>query len=491
MPHSLEQLQFDNSFARLPEEFYARLSPTPFEQPTYLVSFNPAVAQLLDLDPTEAQRPEMLAYLTGAKAWPGSAPLAMLYAGHQFGHYVPQLGDGRAILLGEIRNQRNERWDLQIKGSGLTPFSRQGDGRAVLRSCIREYLCSEAMHALGIPTTRALCILGSDEDVYREQIETGAALLRVAPSHIRFGSFEVFFYRDQHEQIRILADYVIEQFYPQLRNEPDQYVGLLTAVVQRTARLMAQWQAVGFAHGVMNTDNMSILGITLDYGPFGFIETFDPGFICNHSDHSGRYAFEQQPSIGFWNLTALAQSLTPLIGVAAAKQCLQPYEEVFYTHYYDLMRQKLGLTTTGAHSNDLVLRWLALLQQDARDYSIAFRSLSQFSTTDDSANTLLRDMFISRHEFDRWAKDYKHQLQQENSNDQLRRQQMDSINPKFILRNYLAQIAIDKATKEKDFTEIDKLLAILQRPFDEQPKFDSYAAEPPDWAKQITVSCSS
>ena len=491
MLHTLEQVRFDNSFARLPEEFYSRLSPTPFEQSTHLVSFNMEVAQLLGLDPTEAQRPELLAYLTGKTPWPGTAPLAMLYAGHQFGHYVPQLGDGRAILLGEILNQNHERWDLQIKGSGLTPYSRQGDGRAVLRSCIREYLCSEAMHALGIPSTRALCIVGSDDEVYREQIESGAALLRVAPSHVRFGSFEVFFYRDQPEQLRILADYVIQHHYPHLQDTTEKYRELLREVVQRTARLMAQWQVVGFAHGVMNTDNMSILGITLDYGPYGFVEAFDPGFICNHSDHSGRYAFDQQPSIGLWNLTALAQALTPLISIDAAKEYLQEYENIFYSHYYDLMRQKLGLKTNSQQTIELIHQWLALLQQDARDYSIAFRQLSRFCTTDTTANMPLRDMFISRLEFDRWAENYQQQLQQENSNDLERRQSMDRVNPKYILRNYLAQYAIAKATQHKDYSEIEKLLTILKRPFDEQPDNETYAAEPPDWAKTISVSCSS
>src|SRR5678815_1998486 len=299
----LETLSFDNTYAQLPESFYARVNPTPFASPPYLVSFNPAAAELIDLDSDQAKRPEFAGLFGGSMLAPGMEPLAMLYSGHQFGVYVPQLGDGRAILLGEVKNDRDERWDLHLKGAGMTPFSRDGDGRAVLRSTIREYLCSEAMHRLGIPTTRALCIVGSDERVYREQIETAATLLRMAPTHVRFGTFEIFYYRQQHEHLKVLADYVIAQFFAHLREADDKYARFFTEVVERTAKLIAQWQAVGWAHGVMNTDNMSILGLTLDYGPFGFMDDYDAGFICNHSDHNGRYAFNQQPYIGLWNLS--------------------------------------------------------------------------------------------------------------------------------------------------------------------------------------------
>ena len=250
----LETLSFDNSYARLPETFYAKLNPTPFSEPPHLVSFNPAAAALIDLDPEEATRPEFAAVFGGSMLASGMEPLAMLYSGHQFGVYVPQLGDGRAILLGEVRNERSEKWDLHLKGAGLTPFSREGDGRAVLRSTIREYLCSEAMFGLGIPTTRGLCIVGSDHQVYREQIETGAMLVRMAPSHVRFGSFEILYYRKQHDQLKILADYVIAQHNPHLVDVSDKYAGLFSEVVERTAKLIAQWQAVGWAHGVMNTD---------------------------------------------------------------------------------------------------------------------------------------------------------------------------------------------------------------------------------------------
>ena len=487
----LEQLDFDNSFGRLPATFYSRLAPTPFEQPPYLISFNQQVAELIGLEPEEAQRPEFLSYLTGQTPWPGAEPLAMLYAGHQFGHYVPQLGDGRALLFGEVRNTKGEKWDLQLKGCGLTPYSRQGDGRAVLRSTIREYLCSEAMHGLGIPTTRALCIIGSDEEVYREEIESGAMLLRVAPSHVRFGSFEVFFYRDQHEQIRILADYVIDQHYPELAGHPQKYEAWLSEIVERTARLIAQWQAVGFAHGVMNTDNMSILGLTLDYGPYGFLEQFDPGFICNHSDHHGRYAFNQQPHIALWNLACLAQALTPLMSVDAAKAALAAYEKTFIGHYYDLMRKKLGLAELDEQAVSVIDELLQIMQNDGRDYTLTLRALSRFRTGEAADNTSLRDMFINRSKFDHWAQNYTALLMRSNSDDGQRQQAMNQRNPKYILRNYLAQVAIDKARQNKDYSEIERLLRCLQNPFAEQPEFDDYASEPPDWARTIAVSCSS
>jgi hypothetical protein len=488
---TLEQLQFDNTFARLPSAFYTRLAPTPFATGHFLVSFNPELAQHLGLDPAEATRPEFVQYLSGQRPWPGTEPLAMLYAGHQFGHYVPQLGDGRAILLGEVRNALGEKWDLQLKGGGLTPYSRQGDGRAVLRSTIREYLCSEAMHGLGIPTSRALCIIGSDAEVYRESIESGAMMIRVAPSHVRFGSFEIFFYREQPEQLKQLADYVIAQHYPEIQTGPDKYRLFLKTIVQRTATLIAQWQAVGFAHGVMNTDNMSILGITLDYGPFGFIEAFQPEYICNHSDHQGRYAFDQQPNIGLWNLTCLAQALTPLISVEAAQQCLAEYEPAFIERYYDLMRQKLGLQETNEETAHLIHGWLSLLQQDARDYTLTCRALSDFDSAASASNSALRDRFISRLEFDEWARAYKARLQKENSVDAQRRERMNQLNPKYILRNYLAQAAIEKAITQKDYTEIERLRTLLMNPFAEHPEFTTYADEPPDWAKTIEVSCSS
>jgi hypothetical protein len=486
----LEQLDFDNSFARLPDTFHARLAPTPMPDP-YLVSFNTEAARLIDLHPEEAQRPEFAEYFGGKLTLPGAEPLAALYAGHQFGQYVQQLGDGRAILLGEARNSRGESWDLQLKGAGLTPFSRQGDGRAVLRSTIREYLCSEAMHGLGIPTSRALCIVGSDMEVYRESIESGATLLRMAPTHVRFGSFEVFYYRRQAEQIKVLADYVIARHFPELLGSADPYPAFLREVTRRTARLIAQWQAVGFAHGVMNTDNMSILGITLDYGPFAFLDHYEHNFICNHSDHHGRYAFDQQPDIGGWNLSCLAQALVPLMSVEAAKDALSGYAEEFTGHYLELMGRKLGLEKTGEQDFDLITQLLDLLHENRVDYSILFRALGDFRQAQGEHNTPLRDLFLNRPAFDAWAATYTSRLGAQDMPDTERKARMDAVNPKYILRNYLAQIAIDKATADHDFSEIDCLLALLRDPYAEQPAMDAYAAPPPDWASRIQISCSS
>jgi protein adenylyltransferase len=490
MLRPLEDLNFENTYAALPDALHRRLAPTPFTEPPYLVSFNRDAAVLLDLDPDEAQRPEFLDYMTGRRVLPGSDPVAMLYSGHQFGMYVSQLGDGRAILLGEVKNGRGEKWDLHLKGAGLTPFSRDGDGRAVLRSTIREYLCGEAMDGLGIPTTRALCITGSDEKVWREQVETGAMLLRLAPSHVRFGSFEVLYYRRTYDHLARLAEYVVDQHFPHLHDVPDRPVALFAEVVDLTAKLIAKWQAVGFAHGVMNTDNMSILGITLDYGPFGFMDAFDAGLICNHSDHHGRYAFNQQPSIALWNLSCLAQALLPLAAEEPLKAALHTFQPIFDEQYAMLMRRKLGLQGSQPDDGTLVWDLLALMQGSRVDYTLFFRALSGFDSGG-GRNEAVRDFFINREGFDSWAGRYRERLRSESSQDADRKDRMNHVNPKYVLRNYLAQEAIALATEKKDYSELDRLLDLLRRPFDEQPGMEKYAAPPPDWAKQISVSCSS
>lgn len=486
----LDELAFENTYARLPEAFYSRLAPTAFPNP-YLVSFNPDVAALIDLDPDEASRPEFVEYFSGAKLLPGSEPIAMLYSGHQFGVYVPQLGDGRAILLGEVRNRSGQKWDLHLKGAGLTPYSRDGDGRAVLRSTIREYLCSEAVHGLGIPSTRALCIVGSEEKVFRETVETGAMLVRMAPTHVRFGSFEVFYYRRQHEHLQRLAEHVIEQDFPRLLGLKERYARMFGEVVTRTAELMAKWQAIGFAHGVMNTDNMSIRGLTLDYGPFGFLDHYDPGFVCNHSDHHGRYAFDKQPYIGLWNLSCLAQALLPLAPQEELKSALETYESTVNAHYTDLMCAKLGLRERRADDGTLVTELLAVLQAGHVDYTNFFRALGEFQSGAEAENKLLRGFFNDRETFDRWAAQYRERLRAEGSIDAKRRAVMNQVNPKYVLRSYLAQIAIDLATSQRDFSEIDRLLSLLRTPYAERPEMEKYASPPPDWGQHIAVSCSS
>ena len=486
---TLEELPFENTYARLPEIFYARVEPTPLPNP-HLVSFNPDAAALLDLDPNEAKRPEFAGVFGGRLLVPGMEPVAMLYSGHQFGIYAGQLGDGRAILLGEVRNGRGERWDLHLKGAGQTPFSRDGDGRAVLRSTIREYLCGEAMHGLGIPTTRSLCIVAGDEAVLRERPEAGAMLLRMAPTHVRFGSFQAFFARRQPEHVQRLADYVIAQFYPHLAGAPDRYPRFFHEIAVRTAELIAKWQAVGWAHGVMNSDNMSIVGLTLDYGPFGFLDAYDPGFICNHSDHHGRYSFRNQPDIGYFNLRCLGQALSSLVSADQEQEVLAAYEAAHAAHYGELMRAKLGLQEARPEDGVLVSDLLALMAMNRVDYTIFFRALGGFRSADDETDGRLRDFFVNRDGFDRWAARYAARLRAEGSRDEDRQPRMHRVNPKYVLRNYLAQVAIERA-REKDYTEIDRLLQLLKDPFAEQPDMDAYAAPPPDWAKQITVSCSS
>ena len=488
--HTLETLSFDNTYARLPQAFYARLNPTPFGTPPYLVHANQAAAELIDLDTAQLARPEFTALFGGSALAPGMEPLAMLYSGHQFGVYVPQLGDGRAILLGEVKNGQGEQWDLHLKGAGMTPFSRDGDGRAVLRSTIREYLCCAAMQGLRISTTQALCLVGSDDKVYREQVETGAMLVRMAPSHVRFGTFEVFYYRKQHEHLKTLADYVIDRHFPHLRDAEEKYARFFREVVERTAKLIAQWQAVGWAHGVMNTDNMSILGLTLDYGPYGFMDDYDAGFICNHSDHNGRYAFNQQPYIGLWNLSCLAQALLPLAEKEALKAGLETYQPLFEQEYVKLMRTKFGLGVERGEDDELIRDFLGLLQGSHADYTIVLRELSRFSTADGATNETLREHFLNRDRFDEWAGRYRDRLRNERSCDDERRDHMNRVNPKYVLRNYLAQTAIEKA-QNKDFSEIERLFTLLQDPFTEQPGMDAYALPPPNWGKHLAVSCSS
>lgn len=491
--NAFEQLRFNNTFSGLGDGFFSRVEPTPLSDP-YLVSANHDALALIGLDGHAIRQPGFTPTFVGNRVPAGARPLSMLYAGHQFGHLVPQLGDGRAILLGDVQNQQGERWELQLKGAGLTPYSRSGDGRAVLRSTIREYLCSEAMHGLGIPTTRALCITGSDDEVYREQIETAAVLVRMAPSHIRFGSFEVFYYRDQYAQLRQLADHLIEHHFPHLQQSAEPYLQLYREVVQSTARLIARWQLVGFAHGVMNTDNMSMLGLTLDYGPFGFLDTYNPGFVCNHSDHQGRYAFDQQPNIGQWNLTCLAQAMLPLFdehnserAVELAQDALGLYQPELVQTYARGMRQKIGLSEAQGDDHALVTDLLQRMEENQVDYTRLFRALAEFGKDDGvgAANE-----FVDRQAFQQWAEMYRHRLNSEQTDSVEREQQMNQVNPKYVLRNYLLQRAIEKA-EQKDFTEIDRLLELLRRPFDEQQRHESYAALPPDWAQHISVSCSS
>ena len=462
-PLTIEQLQLENTYLKLPEIAYSRHQPRPLKNPQ-LVHFNNSAAELIGLDPAQAQRADFLDLLGGSTALPGIDPIALCYAGHQFGHFVPRLGDGRAILLSQVRNSDGSLWDLQLKGAGLTLYSRDGDGRAVLRSTIREYLCSQAMHGLGVPTTHALFMSSSSEEVYREKIETGAMLMRMAPSHIRFGSFEYFFYSQRYDDLKLLGEYVLQTHFPQLLTAENPYQALLAHVVRTTASLIAQWQAVGFSHGVMNSDNMSIHGITLDYGPFGFMEQYDPGLICNHSDHQGRYAFDKQPEVGLFNLSCLAQALLPLLdvnteaAVEIAKHELQQYQSQFMTFYAAHMRAKLGLLDAMEHDQQLVQKLLDTMQENRVDFSLCFRALSIEDTQ--SRNAAVRALFIDTEAADHWLQDYQQRLAEEDSVDAERSVYMQQENPKYILRNYMAEVAIRKASEEQDYTEIDRAHAL-------------------------------
>lgn len=483
--HAAPRLPWRNSFAALDSAFYTRLQPQPLPQP-YAISHNRALANALGLDDEWLASTEALEVLVGNRIAPGSEPLASVYSGHQFGQWAGQLGDGRAILLGEIDTPQGG-CELQLKGAGRTPYSRMGDGRAVLRSSIREYLCSEAMHGLGIPTTRALFLAGSDAAVRREDIETAAVVTRTAPSFIRFGHFEHFSYTDQHAQLKALADYVIDRFYPACRHQAQPYAALLQAVSERTAHLMAAWQSVGFCHGVMNTDNMSILGLTIDYGPFQFLDAFDPGHVCNHSDNTGRYAFNKQPNIAYWNLFCLGQALMPLIDAQdTALAALESYKTIFPQALDARMRAKLGLLDAEQDDSTLVDGAFKLLASNRVDYTIFWRRLCNF--TAQSGHEAVRDLFFDRESFNAWALQYSERIAQTDIG--LRADLMLKSNPKFVLRNHLGEQAI-QAAKSRDYSVVNDLLNLLQSPFDEHPAQESMAGFPPDWASQIEISCSS
>ena len=473
-------------FAALGSAFFTPLRPTPLPQPHW-VGTSAEVGALLGLPEAWQQRDDALQAFTGNTLLPGSQPLASVYSGHQFGVWAGQLGDGRAILLGETATGQ----EVQLKGSGRTPYSRMGDGRAVLRSSIREFLCSEAMHALGIPTTRALCVTGSPAPVQREEVETAAVVTRVAPSFIRFGHFEHFAARGHEAELRALADYVIDRYYPDCRRsqkwEGNAYAALLHAVSERTAALLAQWQAVGFCHGVMNTDNMSILCLTMDYGPFQFLDAFDPGHICNHSDVRGRYAFDRQPSVAYWNLLCLAQALLPLIGeVDTARAALQSYEGSFGRQFLARIRAKLGLQQAREGDAALVDGLLRLLAADRVDYPIFWRRLSGAVATEDFEP--VRDLFLDRAALDAWLLQYKELLTLDGW--AIAADLMHKTNPRFVLRNHLGEQAI-RAAKLGDFSELQTLQRLLARPFDDHPGHEAYAGFPPDWASSISISCSS
>jgi uncharacterized protein YdiU (UPF0061 family) len=503
-PHDLPVLDWTHRLTQLGPRFFTRLQPTPLAAPRWAARNEALRAELAW--PAALFDDDHLQAFAGNALMVGAQPLATVYSGHQFGQWAGQLGDGRAIWLGEAASARGPQ-EIQLKGAGRTPYSRGGDGRAVLRSSIREYLCSEAMHGLGIPTTRALCLVASPEPVRRETVESAAVVARVAPSFLRFGHFEHFSAQGDTDSLRALADHAVAHHLPECTQraalwQGNVYAALLDVVQERTARLLAQWQAVGFCHGVMNTDNMSLLGLTIDYGPFQFMDGFVPGHICNHSDHQGRYAYGRQPNVAYWNLYCLAQALAPLIDdQELTLQVLEGYKRLFPTCLGDAMRAKLGLTGALAPESEREADWtlvedlMQFMAAEQVDFTLFWRQLSQAVVQQSKASTLtdagwraVTDLVLDRPRLLAWLARFT--ARAGHAHFSAMGQQMLRTNPKFVLRNHLAEIAIRQA-QAGDFSEIETLHMLLKSPFDEHPGFESHADLPPDWAAQLEISCSS
>jgi len=469
-------LNLENHYAQLPDDFYTRMPAEKVGVEPRLIHANEDAAALLDLDPQVFKDRRFIEVAAGHRPLEGFKPLAMVYSGHQFGVWAGQLGDGRALLIGQVRNRKGQLWDIQLKGAGRTPYSRFGDGRAVMRSTIREYLCSEAMAALGVPTSRALAVVATGETVRRERREPGAVLTRLARSHVRFGHFEHFFHRGQKAEVKALADYVIAEYFIEFAQD---YAGWFGEVVKSTAEMIAQWQAVGFAHGVMNTDNMSILGLTIDYGPYGFLDAYDPQFVCNHSDEQGRYSFINQPMIAHWNLRALALALSDLISTDQLLQKLTSYEQIFATKYRTLMRAKLGLVREEGEDDRLIGQLLALMARARADYTLSFRNLTGKD----------KDWLALFGDENDQAKDWLVRYRERTESEGLA--QMDQVNPRYVLRNWVAETAIRAVEDSNDIATLDRIFRILQSPFEQHDGDEAFAAPPPPDMCHLEVSCSS
>ncbi|WP_045860812.1 protein adenylyltransferase SelO [Teredinibacter purpureus] len=482
-------MQFLTNFHQLGDKFSSPVTPRGLTNPSFVIT-NLELSSTLSLKKEWQQQAEYLQLFSGNHLSTSASPLAMVYAGHQFGGYSSQLGDGRGVLLGEVSTPIGLR-DIHLKGAGTTPFSRFGDGYAVLRSCIREYLASGAMKSLNIPTTEALCIVRGDNPVQREIIEPAAILTRVAKSHIRFGHFEYFHYTQQFEQVKTLADYCVNHYLPEHANNSNKYEMLLQMSTLATAKTIGLWQAEGFSHGVLNTDNMSIVGETLDYGPFGFMEAYDPGYICNHSDTEGRYAFDQQPSVGLWNLNALAFAMSSLVDRDVARDILMQYQPALRDSYNRRFGLKLGIKKLTAEHDSHLHALFKLLEENAIDYARFFRGLSHL-TNDDWLATLLSlsDNTAWKTELPLWLNNHQENWNKEGCSRQEIEASMLSRNPKFMLRNYLAEQAIREAYSN-NYSELERLILVLSDPYNEHSTLDHYADTPPDWAKNIQVSCSS
>ncbi|WP_102959283.1 protein adenylyltransferase SelO [Mangrovicella endophytica] len=473
---------FDNSYARLPSSFYARIKPTPVSGP-HLIKLNRNLATQLGLDPDELATPAGVEILAGRRVPDGAEPIATAYAGHQFGNFVPQLGDGRAILLGELIDRDGTRRDVQLKGAGRTPFSRGGDGRAALGPVLREYLVSEAMAALGIPTTRALAAVTTGDEVMRATPLPGAVLTRVASSHIRIGSFQFFAARRDVDAVRALADHAITRHYPEAAGAARPYLAFLEGVIARQARLIAQWLLVGFIHGVMNTDNMSIAGETIDYGPCAFMDAYDPATVFSSIDQFGRYAYANQPGIAQWNLTRLAECLLPLLAddqneaIEQAQEALSAFAERFNDAYLGGLRRKLGLLSERENDLELAQDLLNRMAAGEADFTLTFRRLCD-AAAGPEGDAAARSLFADPASYDAWAERWRLRLVEEPQEGSARRASMQRVNPAFIPRNHRVEAVIEAAVEKQDFAPFEELLTVLSKPYEDQAGFASYA-EPP------------
>ena len=482
------RLPFDNSYARLPERFYARLPPTPVAAPS-LIKLNTALAAQLGLDAEALASPQGVAVLAGNSIVPGSEPISLAYAGHQFGNFVPQLGDGRAVLLGEIVGSDGIRRDIQLKGSGPTPFSRRGDGRAALGPVLREYIISEAMAALGIPTTRSLAAVATGEPVMREAALPGAVLTRVASSHIRVGTFQFFAARGDVEALRLLADYVIARHYPDARGEAEPYRALFDRVIARQAELIAKWMLVGFIHGVMNTDNCSIAGETIDYGPCAFMDAYNPETVFSSIDHGGRYAYGHQPRIAHWNLARFGETLLPLLAdntdaaLAIANEALGAFQARYAEALIGGMRRKLGLFTAEEGDGALAQDLLNAMADGEADFTLTFRRL------DPELDAGVLPLFKKPDAYDAWAVRWRERLAREPQDAATRRLAMRSANPAYIPRNHRVEAALAAAVEREDFAPFEELLKVLARPFEDRAEFAAYAEPPPEDQRVCQTFC--
>jgi serine/tyrosine/threonine adenylyltransferase len=473
---------FSNSYARLPERFFARLSPTPVAKP-HLIKFNESLASELDLD-TQGLGPDGLAAIFAGNVIPrGGDPIAMTYAGHQFGNFVPQLGDGRAILLGEVVDRNGERRDIQLKGAGRTPFSRRGDGRAALGPVLREYLVSEAMHALGIPTTRALAAVSTGERIFRDSQLPGAVLTRIASSHIRIGTFQYFAARGDREAVERLAGYVIDRHFPEAREVERPSLALPQIVVERQALLIARWMHVGFIHGVMNTDNTALSGETIDFGPCAFMDSYDPATTFSAIDEWGRYAYGSQPTIAEWNLARFAETLLPLLdpdperAIELASEAISAFASRFQEHWLAGMRDKLGLSGNEESDLELVQGLLRVMHENAADFTLTFRRLCD-AAADEKADAQGRALFANPAAYDSWVSRWRLRLGAERLAPGARAQAMKTVNPAFIPRNHRVEQALDAAIEHEDFSSFAELLTVLSRPYEDRADFADCANPP-------------